>query len=89
LDEGKRNKMNKVLSDYHSTVCGIITEIANEENTSLEKAASLIAAAWENNRKIYIFGCTHSGILAEDVFYRAGAPAFWQPLWGPGMNIAT
>jgi len=49
----------------------------------------VIADAYVGERTIYVFGCTHSAILAEDVFYRAGAPTFWRPLWGPGMSIAT
>ena len=62
---------------------------ASRESDSIEKAAGKIADAYIAGNTIYVFGCTHSAILAEDVFYRAGAPAFWRPLWGPGMSIAT
>lgn len=81
--------MASILSSYLSSATGILNTIASEEKESLNNAAEIVANAFLNGRKIYIFGCTHSAILAEDVFYRAGAPAFWQPLWGPGMSIAT
>lgn len=81
--------MESILENYLSSVTGILNIVATEEQTVLNNAAELIAKAYIQNKKIYIFGCTHSAILAEDVFYRAGAPAFWQPLWGPGMSIAT
>lgn len=80
--------MNRIIADYRRNVEHLLKELAGEEET-LEKAAALIADAYNAGRTIYIFGCTHSAILAEDVFYRAGAPAFWRPLWGPGMSIAT
>lgn len=81
--------MASILNNYLSSVTGILTTVATEEQDALNSAAEIIAEAYLRDRKIYIFGCTHSAILAEDVFYRAGAPAFWQPLWGPGMSIAT
>ena len=81
--------MASILNNYLDSATGILNTIATEEQNTLNDAAEIIADAYLQNRKIYIFGCTHSAILAEDVFYRAGAPAFWQPLWGPGMSIAT
>lgn len=80
--------MNRIIADYHEKVETLLDSLAGEEK-SLERAAALIADAYNAGRTVYIFGCTHSAILAEDVFYRAGAPAFWRPLWGPGMSIAT
>ena len=77
-----------VVHDYFHQVSSIL-ESVKEESCAFEKAAELISQAYISGNTIYIFGCTHSAILAEDVFYRAGAPAFWRPLWGPGMSIAT
>ena len=78
-----------VITDYLEQAHAILDAVANEEAKSLEKAAAVIAEAYVADRTIYVFGCTHSAILAEDVFYRAGAPTFWRPLWGPGMSIAA
>ena len=77
-----------VIQDYFEQIFSVLESVKNE-STALETAAELIAKAYINGNTIYVFGCTHSAILAEDVFYRAGAPAFWRPLWGPGMSIAT
>ncbi len=81
--------MSSVITDYLYQAETILKAIAENEKTALEDAASVIAEAYAAGRTIYVFGCTHSAILAEDVFYRAGAPAFWRPLWGPGMSITT
>ena len=80
---------NHIISDYLEKSCGILREIAAKEENSLKQAAEKISNAYLKGHGIYVFGCTHSAILAEDVFYRAGAPAFWRPLWGPGMNITS
>ncbi len=78
-----------IIDEYLEKSCGILRQIASCEKEKLDRAAGIIASAYGAGRTIYIFGCTHSAILAEDVFYRAGAPAFWRPLWGPGMSITT
>ncbi|MBO4647453.1 MAG: sugar isomerase domain-containing protein [Lentisphaeria bacterium] len=77
-----------IIRNYLEKASGILEEIGRDAG-SLDRAAEVIAQGYLNGRTIYVFGCTHSAILAEDVFYRAGAPAFWRPLWGPGMSIAT
>ena len=77
-----------VINDYLKEVSSVLEKIRANAGV-LEEAGKLIADSYMAGRTIYVFGCTHSAILAEDVFYRAGAPAFWRPLWGPGMSIAT
>ena len=81
--------MNRFLTQYLSKTTALLEMIAEQEQTHMLSAAGLVAEAYAAHRKIYIFGCTHSAILAQDVFYRAGSPCFWQPLWGPGMSIDT
>lgn len=80
--------MKDVVDAYYEKVQELLSSLRAEKE-SIHAAAGLIADAYQAGRGIYIFGCTHSAILSEDVFYRAGAPAFWRPLWGPGMSIAT
>lgn len=80
--------MDQIITDYLQNAEAVLKAAAGEEKV-LKLAAQIIADAYAAGHKIYIFGCTHSAILAEDVFYRAGAPAFWRPLWGPGMSITT
>ncbi len=82
---------NNIIHSYLAQVGKVLHQIENENETcgTLDRAAEMIAEAYAAKNTIYVFGCTHSAILAEDVFYRAGAPAFWRPLWGPGMSITT
>ena len=77
------------IERYLASAQNILATVAEQQQEQLDKAAAMIADAYAAGKTIYIFGCTHSAILAEDVFYRAGAPTFWRPLWGPGMSITT
>lgn len=79
--------MSEFITEYLEKTTEILNLIAKEEVQALDQAAELIANAYANGNTIYVFGCTHSAILAEDVFYRANTPCFWRPLWGPGMSI--
>ena len=80
--------MNHIVEEYLERIGKLLAEVS-DDTACLDRAAELIAEAYAGGHTVYIFGCTHSALLAEDVFYRAGAPAFWRPLWGPGMNIAS
>lgn len=58
--------------------------LENEEK-NMKKAAEIVAESIRNNGIVYLFGCGHSHILTEEVFYRAGGlvplkPIFHEPL---------
>lgn len=78
-----------IIEEYLSRARLVLRSVADGESARIGEAAEAIAAAYAGGKTIYVFGCTHSAILAEDVFYRAGAPAFWRPLWGPGLSVVT
>ena len=55
-----------VVQDYFKQITAVL-ESAKSENAAFETAAELIAKAYTSGNTIYIFGCTHSAILAEDI----------------------
>ena len=79
--------MSDFISKYLERTSALLKTVAEAEEKNMDQAAELIAEGFANGKTIYVFGCTHSAILAEDVFYRANTPCFWRPLWGPGMSI--
>ncbi len=81
--------MNNILQTYLTRTTETLQLVAEQNEAAFNAAGKLVANAYAAGKHIYVFGCTHSAILAEDVFFRAGAPAFWRPLWGPGMNISN
>ena len=41
----------------------------------IEQAAKLVANSLAQDGMLYVFGCGHSHIIGEDLFYRAGGTA--------------
>jgi len=53
----------------------------------IKKAADALYEAIKSGGRIFVFGCGHSVILAEEVFYRAGGLVFWNPIHAPGLTM--
>jgi len=74
---------------YIQTVQQTIEKAWNWQKEQFQKAADLIRAALEEKHSVYIFGCSHAGILAEEVFYRTGGLAVINPIFYPGFMLNT
>ncbi|MBR4477570.1 MAG: SIS domain-containing protein, partial [Spirochaetales bacterium] len=75
------------ISRYAKTVRDIITEIEKEEPV-IAKAAEVIANAIANDRMVHILGTGgHSNMGVEEVLWRAGGLAAWNPILDPGTNL--
>lgn len=59
----------------------------NEDTISA--AASLICEATKNKNNVFAFGCSHAGILAEEIFYRSGGMVTINPIFFPGFMLNT
>lgn len=57
---------------YLDKVEKILNKVKTEDKLNIEKAADMIVRANENKNSIYIFGASHAGILAQEMYYRAG-----------------
>ncbi|MBM7646549.1 putative phosphosugar-binding protein [Scopulibacillus daqui] len=60
-----------MLNQYLSCIEELLQQVKNDEST-LKKAAKYIADSIKNNGLIHIFGCGHSHLIGEEIFYRAG-----------------
>ena len=59
------------------------------QRQTINSAAKQITHAIIDKKKIYIFGCSHAGILAEEAFYRTGGLAVINPIFFPAMMLNT
>ncbi|ARK32405.1 sugar isomerase domain-containing protein [Halalkalibacter krulwichiae] len=57
---------------YASKVCEVIEGVVETQNESIGDAAVLIAKSIQKDGLLHLFGCGHSHLLVEEVFYRAG-----------------
>ena len=59
------------------------------QTRQFQEASDRIRTALEAKHSVYIFGCSHAGILAEEVFYRTGGLAVINPIFFPGFMLNT
>ncbi|SDI00339.1 SIS domain-containing protein [Alteribacillus bidgolensis] len=57
---------------YFHEIKQLIDEVERKEARTIQKAAKQIADKVSEGGLLYVFGCGHSHIMAEELFYRAG-----------------
>lgn len=74
---------------YISIVQDTIRRAWEEQSEVIDKTATAIRTALEQKHSVFLFGCSHAGILAEEVFYRSGGLAVINPIFFPGFMLNT
>lgn len=64
-----------LYQDYFKQVNNVLENVQTTQQKAIETAAKVIADSWKQNGMLYVFGCGHSHIIGEDLFYRAGGTA--------------
>lgn len=74
---------------YISIVQETIRAAWEEQRGVIDQTAAAIRTALEEKHSVFLFGCSHAGILAEEVFYRSGGLAVINPIFFPGFMLNT
>lgn len=74
-----------LMDEYGAVLTASISEILSTQREKIIIASQMVKETIVNDGLVYVFGCGHSHILAEEAFYRAGglacvAPVFAEPL---------
>lgn len=74
-----------MMKSYFEKMNELFRTVEKKESKPMKNSAEIIATAIQNDRIIHLFGCGHSHILAEEMYYRAGGlvpihPIFHEPL---------
>ena len=64
-----------LYQDYFSQVNSVLHHVQTTQGPAIERAAAAVAECWKRDGILYVFGCGHSHIIGEDLFYRAGGTA--------------
>lgn len=75
--------------NYIRIVTDCIAKAWDTGRETIPEAAAWVADAIEQKRNVFVFGCSHAGILAEEVFYRTGGLAVINPIFFPGFMLNT
>jgi uncharacterized phosphosugar-binding protein len=69
-----------MLHSYFQKLIDLISKVEKEEAENIRTAAEKISQSIQAGGIIHVFGCGHSHMLAEELFYRAGGLAVIHPI---------
>ena len=72
--------------DYLDAVIQLLEQVRATQREAIEQAAQAVAEAIQADHLVYVFGASHAGILAQEVFYRAGGLAPINPILPGGLT---
>jgi uncharacterized phosphosugar-binding protein len=71
---------------YLDAVIRLLEEVRDTQEDAIEQASRRVAEAILADHLVYVFGASHAGILAQEMFYRAGGLVPVNPILPPGMT---
>lgn len=74
-----------MIQEYFREITELLAVVEKEEQEVMQQVAQQVAKTIEHDGVIHLFGCGHSHILTEEVYYRAGGlvpihPILHEPL---------
>jgi len=74
-----------MIHEYFYEIHSLLHHIEDQEYDKMMKAAQAVSETLQNEGVVHLFGCGHSHILTEEVYYRAGGlvpihPILHEPL---------
>ncbi len=75
------------LSDRYFDEIERLLKKVREQLPKIKEVAKVIADVIEGGGAVYVFGASHSGIMAEELFYRAGGLMLVNPIFAPGLML--
>lgn len=79
-------EIKMLINDYFRKVNEILKKIVKTQVGSIIKAADIIAKSIEGGGVVYVFGATHAGMIAEELFFRAGGLIPVNPILASGLT---
>ncbi len=80
--------MKDSIDRYYENIVVLLRRIYEEERSSIERAADILAKAIKEDRIIHVFGSGgHSHMAMEELFYRAGGLVPINPIFEPGIML--
>lgn len=74
---------------YIDTVEKTLQQAWETQKEVITAVAERLAKTVRDGHHVFVFGCSHAGILAEEVFYRTGGLAIINPILFPGFMLNT
>lgn len=73
--------------DYAKHLHLMLDRVEKTQTEALIQAAKLISEAIINHHTLFVFGASHAGILAMELFYRSGGLVLANPIFAPDLML--
>ena len=74
------------MTFYFSHLKELLDNIQNTQAEAIESAADCFFTTMMDGGRLFAFGCTHAGMITQEMFYRTGGMAIVNPIFPPGLN---
>ena len=78
---------SQYLSTYYGTVLALLEQILESERDVIVRAGCVLADTIQQDGLIHVFGCGHSHMVCEELFYRAGGLACIDPIFEQSVML--
>lgn len=75
----------KYARAYFETIGALLERIWSSQREAMSRAVEVMTECAAQGGLIHVFGAGHAQILAEEVWFRAGQPAFISPIFDDGL----
>lgn len=75
--------------DYFNHVIELLKTIKKEESTALKQASQMLFEAIQSGHHMYAFGAAHAGMVAQELFFRAGGLALINPVVATELELTN
>ncbi|MGQ9730210.1 MAG: sugar isomerase domain-containing protein [Candidatus Zipacnadales bacterium] len=72
---------------FFDTAIELLRVVSEDQAESIEQAAQRIADVVRRGRLIHTFGCGHSGLLAQEIFFRSAGLMLVNYVHAPGQTL--
>ncbi len=75
-----------MLSSYFDTIINQLRQVEQTQRATIKQAADWMSECIANDGMVYVFGPSHAGLVAQEMFYRAGGLVPVSPILPPGLT---
>lgn len=81
--------MTEYVQQYCDTIKTMMDNVIEHEAAGIEWVSQRMTENILSKKNIFVFGPSHAGMFAEEMFYRAGGLVVTNPLFHSGMMLDT
>jgi uncharacterized phosphosugar-binding protein len=70
---------------YFTTITSLLDRVWRTQERAIAQAVAAITECVKGGGLVHVFGCGHTQLLVEEVWFRAGQPAFISPVFDQGL----